>query len=91
MMDEQKLEGGDLTSGNSSEREHSHDPPPVLHDATSMGIVREAVLVAVVSMAQFATQVGVGQTIAILHVIGHDLGIEDPATLSWLMASCKYN
>lgn len=52
-----------------------------------MGLSREAALIAVVSMAQFATQVGVGQTLSILHVIAADLDINDPARLSWLMAA----
>lgn len=37
-------------------------------------------------MAQFNTQIGVGQTLAVLHVIGDDLGIDNPSTLSWFTA-----
>ncbi|KAK3169210.1 hypothetical protein OEA41_008593 [Lepraria neglecta] len=54
---------------------------------TGMSLTREIVLVAVVSMAQFSTQVGVGGTLAILHIIGDDLSITKNGELSWLMAA----
>ena len=52
-----------------------------------MSLARETLLVAIVSMAQFSTQVGVGGTLAILHIIGNDLGVTSPGELSWLMAA----
>ena len=52
-----------------------------------MSLLQEIVLVTVVSMAQFSTQVGVGGTLAILHVMGDDLSITSSGELSWLMAA----
>ena len=52
-----------------------------------MCLVQEILLVAVVSMAQFSTQAGVGGTIAILHLIGDDLNITRSGELTWLMAA----
>lgn len=52
-----------------------------------ISLMREILLVAVVSMAQFSTQAGVGGTIAILHIIGDDLKITKNGELSWLMAA----
>ena len=52
-----------------------------------MSLAQEVLLVAVVSMAQFSTQAGVGGTIAILHIIGDDLSITGSGELSWLMAA----
>ena len=46
----------------------------------------EVSIVALLSMAQFSTQVGVGQTIAILHIIGRHFNVHDPGQLSWYMA-----
>ena len=53
----------------------------------NMSLAQEVLLVAVVSMAQFSTQAGVGGTIAILHIIGDDLSITGSGELSWLMAA----
>ena len=47
----------------------------------------EVLLVALLSTAQFTTQVGVGSPLAILHTIGHDLDATDPSQLSWIMAA----
>lgn len=54
---------------------------------TDMSLIQEILLVAVVSMAQFSTQAGVGATIAILHIIGDDLSITTNGELSWLAAA----
>lgn len=50
-------------------------------------LLYEIMFITLISTAQFATQAGIGQTLAILHIIGDDLGVTDPAQLSWLMAS----
>lgn len=52
-----------------------------------MSLMQEILMVAFVSMAQFSTQAGVGGTIAILHIIGDDLGIKNDGELSWLIAA----
>lgn len=54
--------------------------------ASSMSRSREIMFVAVITLAQFMTQAGLGQTLAILHVIGDDFGITNPGLLSWLIA-----
>ena len=54
--------------------------------AESLPFAHEILFVAVVVLAQFTTQVGLGQTLAILHIIGHDFGITNPAELAWLIA-----
>lgn len=55
--------------------------------AVSVTLSHETALIIIISMAQFATQAGVGQTLAILHIVGNDLNISDSSTLSWLMAA----
>lgn len=64
------------------------DPESTLDTASrpTVKLMQEIAVVAILSMAQFTTQVGVGQTIAILHIIGDDLSIDNASTLSWLMA-----
>lgn len=52
-----------------------------------MSLIHEFAFIALVCMAQFMTQVSVGQTIAILHYIGDSFGITNPGELSWFMAS----
>ena len=68
------------TTGSAAEREEGSI-------VTDMSLAREIALIAVVSMAQFSTQVGVGGTLAILHVIGDDLNMAKNGELSWLMAA----
>jgi hypothetical protein len=47
---------------------------------------REFLFVGLLCSAQFVTQVGLLNTLNILHIIGSDLGITDPGVLSWLIA-----
>jgi len=54
--------------------------------AETLSLPHEVAFVAVICMAQFMTQVGFGQTLAIIHVIGDSFGITDPGVLSWLIA-----
>lgn len=54
--------------------------------AEQLPLSREILFVSVVVLAQFTTQAGLGQTLSILHIIGHDFGITSPAELSWLIA-----
>lgn len=51
-----------------------------------VSLPREILVVGLISLAQFTTQVGLGQTLSILHVIGDDFEIKDPGILSWLIA-----
>ncbi|KAM3417240.1 hypothetical protein BST61_g5499 [Cercospora zeina] len=51
-----------------------------------VSLPREIFVVGLIALAQFTTQVGLGQALAILHVIGDDFGVTDPGTLAWLIA-----
>jgi MFS family permease len=51
-----------------------------------MSPLREFFFVGLCCSAQFVTQVGLLNTLNILHTIGDDLGITDPGILSWLIA-----
>ena len=55
--------------------------------AKNLSLCQEALLVAVLSLSQFCTQVGVGGPLAILHIIGNDLHVSHAGQLSWLMAA----
>ena len=51
-------------------------------------LLREIAFIVLVCLAQLMTQVGLGQIIAPLHIIGRSFGVEnDPAQLSWFPAS----
>jgi MFS family permease len=54
--------------------------------AEALPLSREVLFVSVVVLAQFTAQVGFGQTLAILHVIGHHFKLSSDAELSWLVA-----
>ena len=54
--------------------------------AESLPLHREILFVGVVVLAQFTTQVGLGQGLATLHVVGRSFGITDQSQLSWLIA-----
>ncbi|KAL3424089.1 Drug resistance protein [Phlyctema vagabunda] len=49
--------------------------------------IREALLVAVLCMAQFTTQAGLGQTISSLHIIGNSFDTRNPGQLSWFASA----
>ncbi|KAK8111350.1 uncharacterized protein PG998_007807 [Apiospora kogelbergensis] len=51
-----------------------------------MSGLHEFFFVTTVCMAQLCTQAGLGQTLAIIHVIGSTWGITNPSELSWLIA-----
>ncbi|USW50909.1 Putative major facilitator superfamily, MFS transporter superfamily [Septoria linicola] len=51
-----------------------------------VSLPREILVVGLIALAQFTTQVGLGQTLSILHVIGNDFGVTNPGTLAWLIA-----
>ncbi|ETN46285.1 uncharacterized protein HMPREF1541_00469 [Cyphellophora europaea CBS 101466] len=54
--------------------------------AEQLPLGHEILFVAVVILAQFTTQAGLGQALALLNIIGDDFGITDPAELAWLVA-----
>lgn len=55
--------------------------------AEQLSLPREIAFVFIICMAQFMTQVGLGQCIAILHIIGDSYGLTNPGELSWLIAA----
>lgn len=54
--------------------------------AQTLSPSREIMFVAVICLAQFMTQVGLGQTLSIIHIIGNSFGLSNPGELSWLIA-----
>lgn len=52
----------------------------------TVSLPREVLVVGFITLAQFTTQVGLGQTLSILHVIGKSFGINNPGIESWLIA-----
>ncbi|CAF9928115.1 hypothetical protein IMSHALPRED_007389 [Imshaugia aleurites] len=55
--------------------------------AETLPLGREIVFVGLICCAQFTTQVGLGQCLGILHVIGDSYGLSNPGELSWLIAA----
>ena len=55
--------------------------------AETLPLGREILFVGLVCCAQFTTQVGLGQCLGILHVIGDNYGLSNPGELSWLIAA----
>ena len=55
--------------------------------AEKLSLGREILFVGLICCAQFTTQVGLGQCLAILHVIGDTYGLSNPGELSWLIAA----
>ena len=54
--------------------------------AETLSLPHELAFISVICTAQFTTQVGLGQCLSILHVIGASFGITNPGGLSWLIA-----
>ncbi|OQO05858.1 hypothetical protein B0A48_09953 [Cryoendolithus antarcticus] len=52
----------------------------------SVSLPHEMVVIGIISLAQFMTQVGLGQTLALLHIISDDFGITNPGIDAWLIA-----
>jgi MFS family permease len=51
-----------------------------------VSLPREVLVVGVISLAQFTTQLGLGQVLSILHVIAEDFGVTEPGIKAWLIA-----
>ncbi|KAI1880852.1 hypothetical protein JX265_001092 [Neoarthrinium moseri] len=68
--------------------EQDEESSPTSEDSAADGMsrTREAVFVSTICMAQLCTQAGLGQTLAIIHVVGDTYGISNPRDLSWLIA-----
>lgn len=74
-----------------AEKEHgdlnpSQSRSSAMSIAEQMSLPREIFFVFTICMAQFMTQVGLGQCLAILHQIGSHFAITSPSELSWLIA-----
>lgn len=54
--------------------------------AETLSLPHEIAFVSTICMAQFLTQVGLNQCLAILHIIGDSFGLTNPGELSWLIA-----
>ncbi|KAK4939420.1 multidrug-resistance type transporter aminotriazole resistance [Elasticomyces elasticus] len=54
--------------------------------AEQMPLGKEILFVAIICLAQFTTQVGLGSTLIILPTIGKSFGLTNPADYSWLIA-----
>lgn len=66
--------------------------PPSLHLVQShvpqpQTLPREIAFVAVICSAQLFTQAGLGQAVAIIHIIGDSFGTTNPGQLSWFAAA----
>ena len=55
--------------------------------AETLSLGREILFVGLICCAQLTTQVGLGQCLSILHVIGDSYGLTNLGELSWLIAS----
>lgn len=55
--------------------------------AETLPLGKEILFVGLICCAQFTTQVGLGQCLAILHFIGDSYGLSNPGELSWLIAA----
>ncbi|RFU27179.1 hypothetical protein B7463_g9159, partial [Scytalidium lignicola] len=87
---------GDLERQKTEVHEHPDEHPdnrfPELEMATSKveqpkSLLKEAMFVAVICMAQLMTQAVLGQAIAPLHIIGDSFGVTNPGQLSWYSAA----
>lgn len=68
------------------EEEENASLTPTKSLLQEVSLPREILVVGIIALAQFTTQCGLGQTLAILHIIGDDFGVTNPGTLSWLIA-----
>ena len=54
--------------------------------AETMSPFREFMFLSIITLAQFMTQVGLGQMLALIHVVGDYYGLSNPGDLAWLIA-----
>lgn len=89
---DEPIEGEEALSPPPSDGKGESDPNnttnlrriPSLHKAVSLP--REILVIGIISLSQFTTQVGLGQVLSILHIISADFGITNPGVQSWLIA-----
>ncbi|MCJ1275897.1 hypothetical protein MMC21_003702 [Puttea exsequens] len=55
--------------------------------AETLPLGKEILFVGIICCAQLTTQAGLGQCLAILHIIGDDFGLTNSGELSWLIAA----
>ena len=91
--DQDRLEETEALSPPPSETEEDETDPegptdlrkvPSLQKAVSLP--REILVIGIISLSQFTTQVGLGQTLSILHIMSDSFGIGDPGIDAWLIA-----
>nr|OQO20694.1 hypothetical protein B0A51_10645 [Rachicladosporium sp. CCFEE 5018] len=74
------------TGANSSRPKQNLDLQHTKSLEHSVSLPHEMVVIGIISLAQFMTQVGLGQTLALLHIISDDFGITNPGIDAWLIA-----
>jgi MFS family permease len=84
--DDEISDASSTEQSNVATEENKAELTKSLSIAEALPLPREILFVSVVVLAQFTTQAGLGQTLAILHVIGKDFGITNDGILSWLIA-----
>jgi MFS family permease len=71
----------------SEDSSENHEPSADTKTLEQMvSLPREIFVVGLICMAQWTTQMGLGQCIAILHVISDHFGIANPGVEAWLIA-----
>lgn len=85
--EEEEEEDNTTAERGDGEREDAKD----VYMSEQLSLPREVMFVSVICLAQFMTQVSLGQTLAIQHVLGDSLGLGkpgelNPGVLSWLTA-----
>lgn len=76
----------DLALSSKFEDGRGPDLAPTESVTQRMSLAHEILFVSLLCSAQFTTQVGLLNTLNILHIIGNDLRITSPGVLSWLVA-----
>lgn len=64
----------------------NHSTTSTVMTTADMSPAREVLFVAVICLAQFMTQGGLGNCLNILHIIGAHYDVSNPAELAWLIA-----
>ena len=88
--DQQHVTPSDDTNGSEKDKEEQLDlsrTDTTKSIAEKLSLGREIIFVGLICCAQFTTQVGLGQCLALLHVIGDSYGLSNPGELSWLIAA----
>lgn len=80
--DEQKPERRTSTTYDNDEKTVASST----YASEKMSLFHECVFIATICTAQFTTQVGLTQTLGILHQIGDSFGVTNPGVLSWFIA-----